>query len=223
MKRLLLASAMLSAMAFAGPAWAQSPFDFSQPPVGKQAGTVMIRLRAIGVIPLDASSSVSVIGGHVSTTAQAAPEIDASYFFTDNVAVELIAATTRHSLSATGTALGKVPVGSTWVLPPTLTLQYHFMPSQRISPYVGVGINASFFYGTKAAGPTVTGLSVNDSWGPAIQVGVDYNFSGHWFANVDVKQIFLNTAAHVSAGAVHIKAKDSLDPLVIGAGIGFRF
>src|ERR1019366_7044186 len=105
MKRLLLASAMLSAMAFAGSARAQSPFDLSQPPVGKQAGTVMIRVRAIGVIPLDASSSVSGIGGHISTTAQAAPEIDGSYFFTDNIAVELIAATTRHSLSATGTAV----------------------------------------------------------------------------------------------------------------------
>jgi outer membrane protein len=223
MKRLLLASAVLSAMAFAGSARAQSPFDLSQPPVGKQAGTVMIRVRAIGVIPLDASSSVSGIGGHVSTTAQAAPEIDGSYFLTDNIAVELIAATTRHSLSATGTAVGKVDVGSTWVLPPTLTLQYHFMPAQRISPYVGAGINASFFYGTRAAGPTVTHLSVNDSWGPAIQAGVDYNFSGHWFANIDVKQIFLNTAAHVSAGAIHIKAKDSLDPLVIGAGLGYRF
>lgn len=61
MKRLLLASAMLGAMAFAGTASAQSPFDFSQPPVGKQAGTLMIRVRAIGVIPLDADSSVSVI------------------------------------------------------------------------------------------------------------------------------------------------------------------
>jgi len=223
MKRLLLASAMLSAVAFAGPASAQSVFDLNQPPVGKQAGTVMIRIRAIGVIPLDASSSVSVIGGHVSTTAQAAPEIDGSYFFTDNIAVELIAATTRHSLSATGTAVGKVDVGSTWVLPPTLTLQYHFMPAQRISPYVGAGVNASFFYGTKAAGPTVTGLSVDNSWGPAIQAGVDYNFSGHWFANLDVKQIFLNTAAHVTGGTVHIKAKDSLDPLVIVAGIGYRF
>jgi outer membrane protein len=223
MKRLLLASAILSAMAFVGSASAQSWFDLNQPPVGKQAGTVMIRLRAIGVIPLDASSSVSGIGGHISTTAQAAPEIDGSYFFTDNIAAELIAATTRHSLSATGTAVGRVDVGSTWVLPPTLTLQYHFMPAQQISPYVGAGVNASFFYGTKAAGPTVTGLTVNNSWGPAIQAGVDYNFSGHWFANLDVKQIFLNTAAHVSAGRVHIKAKDSLDPLIIGAGIGYRF
>jgi outer membrane protein len=113
---------------------------------------------------------------------------------TNNIAVELIAATTQHSLSASGTAVGKVDVGSTWVLPPTLTVQYHFMPASRISPYVGAGVNASFFYGTRPAGPTVRSMSVNNSWGPAIQAGVDYNFSGHWFANFDVKQIFLNTA-----------------------------
>ena len=149
MKRSLLASAMLGAMAFAGMASAQSPFDFSQPPVGKQAGTLMIRVRAIGVIPLDADSSVSVIGGHVSTSAQPAPELDISWFFTDNIAVELIAATTRHTLNATGTSLGNVDVGSTWVLPPTLTLQYHFMPHEQLSPYVSVGLNASFSYSTK--------------------------------------------------------------------------
>jgi outer membrane protein W len=51
----------------------------------------MIRVRAIGVIPEDNSSSISVIGGHVSATAQAAPEIDFSYFLTDNIALELIA------------------------------------------------------------------------------------------------------------------------------------
>jgi outer membrane protein len=183
----------------------------------------MIRVRAIGVIPEDNSSSVSVIGGHVSTSAQPAPEIDFSYFFTDNIAAELIAATTRHTLTATGTAAGNVDVGSTYVLPPTLTSQYHFLPREQFSPYVGVGLNASFFYDIKAAGPTITSLSVNNSWGPAIQAGVDYNFAGHWFANLDVKQIFLNTATHVSAGALRVKAKTDLDPLVAGAGIGYRF
>jgi outer membrane protein len=128
MKRFLLASAVLGAISYGGTARAQGMFDFTQPPVGKAAGAFMIRLRAIGVIPLDASSSVSTIGGHVSTTASAAPEIDFSYFLTDNVALELIAATTQHTLSANGTAVGDVKVGSTWVLPPTLMVQYHFMP-----------------------------------------------------------------------------------------------
>jgi outer membrane protein len=222
MRRLLLATTLVSSVALTGTAGAQSTFDMSAPPVGKQAGTLMIRVRAIGVIPLDSDSSISTIGGHVSTSAQAAPEIDFSWFFTDNIAAELIAATTQHTMTANGTAIGDVKVGTTWVLPPTLTIQYHFMPHERFSPYVGAGINASLFYASKASAP-VTSLSVNNSWGPAIQAGFDYNFAGHWFANFDVKQIFLNTAAHISAGAVHIKAKDALNPLVVGMGIGYRF
>jgi outer membrane protein len=56
-----------------------------------------------------------------------------------------------------------------------------------------------------------------------LQAGIDYNFSGHCFANFDVKQIFLNTDAHVDALGTTVKARTSLDPLVIGMGIGYRF
>lgn len=223
MKRLLLAVSILSAMAFAGTANAQSAFDLSAPPVGKAAGTLMFRFRAIGVIPEDNGSSVSAIGGQVNVSATAAPEIDGSYFFTDNIAAELIAASTRHEVTATGTALGNVDVGSAWILPPTLTLQYHFMPQSQISPYVGAGLNVSWFYATQPAKPVVTKFTLNNTWGPAVQAGVDYNFAGHWFLNFDVKQIFMNTGAHVSTVLGGIKAKTNLDPLVVGAGIGYRF
>jgi outer membrane protein len=221
MKPFLFASCLLSAMACSSLASAQSPFDLSAPPVGKQAGTIMIRVRAIGVIPLDSSSSISVIGGQVNATAQAAPEADFSYFFTDNIAIELIAATTRHNVSASNTAIGHVDVGSVWALPPTLTLQYHFFPHERFSPYVGVGINATFVYGAHAAGPPVTDVTLSHNVGAAIQAGVDYNIGGHWFANADVKQIFLNTTASINGGA--IKAHTALNPLVVGMGIGYRF
>jgi outer membrane protein len=189
--------------------------------VGKEAGSLMIRLRAIGVIPLNSSSSISVIGGQVNTTAQAAPELDFSYFITDNIALELIAATTRHSVSASDTTLGHVDVGTVWALPPTLTLQYHFFPHERLSPYVGAGLNATFFYGAHAAGFPVTSVSFSNNVGAAIQAGVDYNIGGHWFANLDVKQIFLNTTANIDHGA--IKAHTALNPLVVGAGVGYRF
>ncbi len=221
MKPFLFASCLLSAMACGSLAFAQSPFDLSAPPVGKQAGTIMIRVRAIGVIPLDSSSSISVIGGQVNATAQAAPEADFSYFFTDNIAVELIAATTRHNVSASNTAIGHVDVGSVWALPPTLTLQYHFFPHERFSPYLGAGINAPFFYGAHPAGPAVTQVTFSDNVGAAIQAGIDYNIGGHWFANADVKQIFLNTTASINGGA--IKAHTALNPLVVGMGIGYRF
>jgi outer membrane protein len=221
MKRTILAACLLSTIVGSTVASAQSVFDPNAPPVGKQAGTLMVRVRAIGVFPLDSSSSISLIGGHVNATAQAAPEADFSYFFTDNIAVELIAATTRHDVSASGTALGHVDVGSVWALPPTLTLQYHFFPHERLSPYIGAGINATFFYGAHPAGAPVTQVSFSDNVGAAVQAGVDYNISGHWFANFDVKQIFLNTTANIDQGL--IKAHTALNPLVVGMGIGYRF
>jgi len=49
------------------------------------------------------------------------------------------------------------------------------------------------------------------------------DLDGRWSPNLDVKQIFLNTAVHIGAGPVHLKAKDDLGPLVVGAGIGYRF
>jgi outer membrane protein len=191
-------------------------------PVGKQAGTVMIRVRAIGVVPEDNSSSTS-IGGHVSVTPQPAPEVDFSYFFTDHIAAELIAATTRHELKAVGTAVGDVDVGSTWVLPPTVTLQYHFMPHRRFSPYLGAGVNASLFYATHAAQPVVERLKIVDRFGEALQIGFDYNIQGHWFLNVDAKQIFLKTKADAVTVLGPVSARTALDPLVVGAGVGYRF
>lgn len=214
-----LACLLLAALpAMHGAARAESLLD--QPTVGKAAGTFMIRLRAIGVIPENLSSATS-IGGSVRTSNQAAPEVDLSYFFTDHLAAELIAASTRHTLTAAHTALGNVDVGSTYVLPPTLTLQYHFMPHARFSPYVGAGVTVAWFYDTHPAGPTITKLGLQTSAGPAVQVGADYNLTGHWFLNFDAKQIFLNTRARINVGA--IRARTSLDPTIVGFGIGYRF
>ena len=74
---------------------------------------------------------------------QGTPEVDLSYFFTDHLAAELIAPRTRHEISASGTAIGHVDVGSTYVLPPTLTVQYHFMPHARLSSYAGAGLTVA--------------------------------------------------------------------------------
>lgn len=219
MRARLLAFCMAGCAMIAAPAWAASSDDA---PVGKQAGTFMVRLRAIDVIPENNASSTS-IGGHVRANDQFAPEADISYFFTDHIAAELIAATTQHTVRAVGTSVGDVTVGKTWVLPPTVTLQYHFRPHQRFSPYVGAGINATFFYSASPDRPTVTHVSLRNGVGAALQAGFDYNVSGHWFLNADVKQIFFNTRAEASTVLGRVTAKTSLDPLVAGVGVGYRF
>ena len=214
----LLLGSMLAGVLLAGPAAAWSTDEG-----GFQAGAFLVRGRLIDVIPQTSSSSISVIGGDVNVTSTLAPEVDFSYFVTDNLSAELIAATTRHTMSASNTAIGPVQVGTTWVLPPALTLQWHFLPKETFSPYVGAGINYTFFYDSKGpgSGSPITRVSMQNNVGAVIQAGVDWNISGRLYANVDVKQIFLNTQASLNSGA--IVAKTALNPTVVGAGMGWRF
>jgi outer membrane protein len=188
---------------------------------GKHAGSIMVRARLIDVMPQNSSSSISVIGGSVRTTDSITPEVDFSYFITDNIALELIAATTKHTISGGGTALGNPKVGTTWVLPPALTLQYHFLPQGSVSPYVGAGLNYTIFYNSKAAGGAVTSMALENNVGGVLQLGVDFKLSGAWYANLDVKQIFVSTKAKLNGGT--IVARTDLNPTVVGVGVGYRF
>ena len=215
-KTLTFAAALLGATFLTGAVMAQDAGSF----VPKTAGTIMLRARVIDVIPQNNGSSVSVVGGHVTATDQITPELDLSYFFTNNIAAELIAATTSHHIAAKG-SYGKIDVGSTSVLPPTLTLQYHFMPASRFSPYVGAGINYTFFYNTEPGGSPVTRFSLKNGFGEALQVGFDYAWTDRWSINVDVKQLFLPVKASIDSGL--IRAKTNLDPLVVGLGVGYKF
>ena len=57
---------------------------------------------------------------------------------TDNWAVELLAAYPfEHDIYL----VDGPEVGSTKHLPPTVSLQYHFMPDSTFQPYLGAGVN----------------------------------------------------------------------------------
>ncbi|HEX3984189.1 MAG TPA: OmpW family outer membrane protein [Acidisoma sp.] len=188
-----------------------------------KAGTFEASLSVIGVIPETFSSSISPIGGQVNVSGGVSPELTGTYFLTNHWALQLIAASTEHRISAGDTSLGHVDVGTAWVLPPTLTVQYHFLPNDRFSPYAGVGVTVAFFYATQPSEPVVNKFSLSTTAGPALDIGFDYNISGHWFANVDAKQMFINTTADIDSVAGRVTAKTALNPTVIGVGLGYRF
>jgi outer membrane protein len=219
MKRYLVLSTGVMALLIATiePSFAQS----RQSAPAFQAGDFLVHIRAIGVLPENFSSSISNIGGHVKTTDQVTPELDLSYFVTNSISLELVAATSRHEVSASGTALGNVDVGSVWALPPTVTLQYHLPPFAGFQPYAGVGLTVAFFYDSHAAGPTITKVGYRTGVGPTLDAGFDYALGGNWYANMDVKQMFVSTEAHINNSA--IVAKTSLSPTVVGIGVGYKF
>jgi outer membrane protein len=188
----------------------------------KAAGTIMLNVRLTDVAP-DAGNAIKTAAGadtglKAEVSNSVVPTIGLTYFFTDNVAAELILGTSTHEIKAVGGATN-VKVHDTWLLPPVLSLQYHFAPKAKFSPYVGAGVNYMIFY----SGSDKNGFTVKpkDGFGTALQAGFDYNLSGKWSLNVDVKKVFFNTKANINAGALNSSV--DLDPLVASVGVGYKF
>lgn len=190
-------------------------------------GPWQVRFRGVVVAP-ETDTSVSV-GGEIHHSDQIIPEVDISYFFNENVSVEVIAGVTRHHGKAYGvTGVGTVDLGNVTLLPPTVTLQYHLAPGQMVNPYVGAGINYTFFFDESVpAGGVLSGIDHDNKFGWALQGGVDIKFieDSDWFLNIDVKKIFLSTNAHLEVGGAPFVTEEDvkLDPWLFGVGFGRRF
>ncbi|MEO1568803.1 MAG: OmpW family outer membrane protein, partial [Pseudomonadota bacterium] len=161
--------------------------------------------------------------------------------FNENIAAELILAVTPHDVEATQVVVPdvigplNVDLGDVWLLPPTLTLQYHFTQFGQFKPYVGAGLNATFFF-NEDEGPVADGIDYDPSFGGALQVGMDYDLDGEaggWGLNLDVKKIWINTDVTVNltsalgetlgAETVNVDADVDINPLVVGAGVTYKF
>ncbi|AXK65558.1 MULTISPECIES: OmpW/AlkL family protein [Burkholderia] len=186
----------------------------ASPGDGINQGDVLVRLRAISIQPNErASDTLGAINTGVNNAI--VPELDFTYMIRDYLGVELILGTSRHQMTS---SLGNL--GGVGVLPPTLLLQYHFNHAGKVRPYVGAGLNYTYFYnnGLNVGGE---GVSINkSSFGPALQFGVDVQVTKKVFMNVDVKKIWMSTDATLGdkgIGTLHI------DPLIVGVGVGMKF
>ena len=179
----------------------------------------MLRVRGLGVITNDSGSVDGVPGAGLSYSDTVIPELDITYFFTPNFAAELILGTTYAKINGEGVLAG-TPVGKTWLLPPTLTLQYHFTDFGAFKPYVGAGLNYTMFYNEEGA--NADDLDIHNAFGAAVQVGFDYMVDEHWGVNFDVKKIFLEPDFTADVGA-DVDGKAKLDPWLVGAGVTYRF
>jgi outer membrane protein len=107
---------------------------------------LMIRGRAATVIPQE-SADISVIGGDIDIDKSLVPELDISYFFTENIAAELILAITPHEAQATNTSLGRVnlDVKKLWISTDVSINNGAINADVDINPWiVGVGVGYRF-------------------------------------------------------------------------------
>ena len=204
MKKTLLAVAALCALT-SGAAMAQ-----------QQDGKWQVRVRAVNM-DFNNGGAAHAHAANVNVADKTIPELDISYYFTPNIAAELILSYPQKLDVKSGAA----KIGTLKALPPTLLAQYHFTNFGAFKPYVGAGINYTRFSSVKdTAG---NGWDVkSSSWGGALQVGFDYALDQNWSLNFDVKKLYMDTNVTVGNGATNV-GKLKLDPVLVGVGVGYRF
>jgi outer membrane protein W len=164
------------------------------------------------------------------------PTFNISYFITNHISTELLAAWPfTHGIDLKTGAPGddKTRIGYTDHLPPTLSLNWHFNPNGTFRPYIGAGVNYTLFSseelksaGQDALEPVVgTGakLKLDDSFGAAGQVGVDIG-QGNWFFNANIRYIQIESDAEISGsdGTAKLGSVD-INPWVYGLHVGYKF
>jgi len=177
--------------------------------------------------------------------------VNATYFMSSNWGLELLASTPwKHDVNGAGALEPLGELGSVKQLPPTLSLQYHFRPNQTIRPYVGAGLNYTLFFdestttslhegivatangalGTNYSGGS-TDLSVDDSFGLALQAGFDIELTEAWFLNFDLRWIDIGVDAELQTNTfdgddpitLNSALDIDIDPWVFSTTVGFRF
>ena len=179
-------------------------------------GSWLVRGRALYLDPANSDDT----GLNLSINRKTFPELDISYFFSPNLAAELVLTyPQRQDLRSNG-----VQIGSLKHLPPTLTLQYHFTGLSGARPYVGAGINYTRFSDVQFDPAVVAALNPSikkDSWGLAVGAGVDIPFGNEgWLFNVDLKKVQIGTDVYSSGTKV---GSFKVDPVLFSIGIGKRF
>jgi len=164
------------------------------------------------------SNNGTVAGAKADVKDDTAVTFNGVYMLDDNWGVELLAATPfKHDIALAG--LGKV--GSTKHLPPTLSAQYYFNNNSAFTPYLGLGLNYTYFFSERATGPIAgSKLSLDPSFGLAFQAGVDYDINDQWLVNVDVRYVDIEADVKIDGAA---SGKANIDPMVVGLNIGYKF
>ena len=212
MRTFASALALAAALGLAAPAYAH------------EAGDWLFRIGTSQIEPKSNNGSFGD-GFGIDVKDKGGLTFNVAYMLTEYWAVELLAALPyRHDI-----AVGELgTVASVTHLPPTLSLQYHFLPMGDFQPYVGAGVNYTHFFDDKLKGPLdVPGADIDTdthSFGLAAQVGFDYKINENWFVNVDLRWIDISTDATVFVpGNGLLESEVNIDPLVYGIHVGYRF
>jgi outer membrane protein len=171
----------------------------------------LVRLRAVHLDSANGGSTSPDLG--LSMNNKTIPEVDITYFFSPNLAAELVLTVPqKQTVYSNGTAIGTFKH-----LPPSLLMQYHFTNVQGFKPYVGAGVNYTRITNVNLASNASLEKS---SVGGVLQAGLDIPIDKKLSFNIDVKKVYLRTDVFLDSANV---GDFKIDPVLFGVGVGYRF
>ncbi|MDW6001581.1 outer membrane protein OmpW [Vibrio mangrovi] len=200
---------------------------FSTSVLAHQKGDFIVRAGIASVIPNDSSDKILGSQEELEVNSNTQIGLTLGYMITDNVSFEVLAATPfSHDISTPYGNLGDI--GETKHLPPTFMFEYYFGQSDsKIRPYAGGGINYTTFFDEKinstGANAGLSDLSLDDSWGLAVNAGVDYKINEDWFVNASVWYADIDSTATYKAGGVQQSTEVHIDPVIVMISGGYKF
>ncbi|MCR9727475.1 outer membrane protein OmpW [Vibrio parahaemolyticus] len=189
-------------------------------------GDFVLRVGAASVVPNDSSDKILGSQEELKVDSNTQLGLTFGYMFTDNISLELLAATPfSHDIS---TDLVGSDIADTKHLPPTLMVQYYFgEPQSKFRPYVGAGLNYTIFFdegfNSIGKGAGLSDLKLDDSFGLAANVGVDYMINDQWFLNASAWYANIETEATYKAGGAKQKTDVKINPWVFMISGGYKF
>lgn len=169
----------------------------------------------------ESGALTGVPGGMVEAQDATSLAFTIGYMFTPMFGVELLGSLPfTHDIEGSGTLSGAGVVAEAKQLPPTLMAIFSPMPNSRVRPYVGAGVNYTFFFEEEGKGVlTGTDVHLDNSVGPALEAGLDIDVGKRWFINAAVWYMDIDTTATTAVGTAEV----AIDPYALTIGVGSRF
>jgi len=200
------------------------------PAVAYQAGDLVLRAGLAGVLPTGDGTVGPVAGGAVEADDGYSLGLTGTWMATNNIGIGVLAAWPfTHDIDGAGSLAGAGTVAEIEHLPPTVTLQYHFDTGSNIRPYIGAGVNYTTFFSEDTEGALAgSSLDLDDSWGVAVEAGLDYELQNNWTVGAAVWWIDINTDATITGSPIPAVVADGtyeveIDPWVFMLSVGKKF
>ncbi|MBB3258678.1 outer membrane protein [Paraburkholderia bannensis] len=226
--------------ALAGNANAQSAGSFTLATgwlyITPQGHATPLTVESVGGMPVN--HQLTGTGAHASSTNTLG--ITTEYYVTDHIGIAtLFGLPLTVNLDGEGT-LGKYgTLGTTRPMPPAVELRYHLFGAQeKFRPYVGLGVNYTWFtqvratsrqFITDSVGPGGSiRATLSASWNPVFEVGANYTFAKHWSVGASVGYMPLQTHMTIygqTANGTQIVSKSTLriEPINVFVNVAYTF